>query len=80
MNARSPQDQDLDLRALMKRRWDCDVHLRLVGPVEVDGRVKTVGHDFLIIDTASHTTMIVPFTAIQFVRETHGATDAASEA
>jgi hypothetical protein len=80
MDARSPQDQDVDLRALMRRRWDSDVHLRLVGPVEVDGRVKTVGHDFLIIDTASHTTMIVPFTAIQFVRETRGEADSAPEA
>ncbi|HYK53767.1 MAG TPA: hypothetical protein VEV38_09585 [Candidatus Eremiobacteraceae bacterium] len=47
-----------------------DVHLRLTGRVEIDGKVMEVGDDVVAVQTVPQTVMLVPFAAIQFVKET----------
>ena len=58
------------LRQYFESRRGNDVHLRLTGKVEIDGRVQGVGDDVVVVETIPQTVMIVPFGAIQFVKET----------
>ena len=57
------------LRDYFDQRRGDDVHLRLVTKVEIDGTVLQADSDAVAVETTPGTTMLVPFTAIQFIRE-----------
>jgi hypothetical protein len=57
------------LREYFELRQGADVHLRLITKVEIDGTVLHTDHDAVAVQTTPETTMLVPFSAIQFIRE-----------
>ena len=57
------------LKEYFDSRRGGDVHLRLTGKVEIDGKVMEVGDDVVAVQTITSTVMLVPFAAIQFVKE-----------
>lgn len=57
------------LKEYFDSRRGADVHLRLTGKVEIDGKVMDVGDDVVAVQTITSTVMLVPFGAIQFVKE-----------
>ena len=59
----------MSLQEYFQMRRGADVHLRLIGKVEIDGAVLVVGDDAVTVQSTAETTMLVPFTAIQFIRE-----------
>jgi len=59
----------MSLRSYFEKRRGDQVHLCLAS-VEIRGTVLHAGDDLVVVQTTPETAMVVPFNAVQFVRET----------